>query len=61
MKKIVFIGSVDSSNQALKTLIKEEIPIQLVCSLNPEKAKNVSDYYPIHLTAKDMGIPYLFF
>ena len=60
MKKIVFIGSVDSSNQALKTLIKEEIPIQLVCSLNPEKAKNVSDYYPIHLTAKDMGIPYLF-
>lgn len=61
MKKIVFIGSVNSSNQALKTLIKEEIPIELVCSLNPEKANNVSDYYPIHLTAKDMGIPYLFF
>ena len=61
MKKIVFVGSVDSSDEALKTLIKENIQIDLVCSLNPEKAINVSDYCPIHQTAEKNNIPYLLF
>lgn len=61
MKKIVFIGSVDSSNVALKTLLEEHIHIDLVCSLSPEKARNVSDYCPIHQTAEENKIPYLLF
>lgn len=61
MKKIVFIGSVDSSDLALKTLIEEKAYISLVCSLNPEKAANVSDYCPIHKTAQVNGIEHILF
>lgn len=61
MKKIVFIGSVDSSDLALKTLIEEKVNISLVLSLNPDRAANVSDYCPIHKTAQAYNIPYLLF
>lgn len=61
MKKIVFIGSVDSSDLALRILIAEGIEISLVCSLCPEKAGNVSDYCPIHETAKNSGLQYVLF
>lgn len=61
MKKIVFIGSVDSSQAALQTLIDEGIQIELVCSLDERYSSKVSDYYPLHVTAGDNNIPYLKF
>lgn len=61
MKKIVFIGSVASSERALRILYEEHVYIALVCSLNREKANNVSDYYPLHKTANELGLPYLLF
>ena len=61
MNKTVFIGSVISSKVALETLIEKNIHIDLVCSLDEEASKNVSDYYPIHEIAKKHNIPYLKF
>lgn len=61
MKKIVFIGSVNSSQAALQTLIDEGIQIELVCSLDEKYLNKVSDYYPLHLTADENNIPYLKF
>lgn len=61
MRKTVFIGSVISSKYALETLIKNNVNLDLVCSLNEEAANNVSDYYPIHEIAEKHGIPFLKF
>mgnify|MGYP000559921301 CR=1 FL=1 len=61
MKKTVFIGSVISSKAALEALIESNIHIDLVCSLDEEASKNVSDYYPIHEIAEKHNIPYLKF
>jgi methionyl-tRNA formyltransferase len=61
MKKTVFIGSVLSSKIALETLIKNDIRVDLVCSLDEEVSKNVSDYFPIHEIAKENKLPYLKF
>lgn len=61
MKKTVFIGSVLSSKVALETLIKNDIKVDLVCSLDEEVSKNVSDYFPIHEIAKKNKLPYLKF
>lgn len=61
MKKTVFIGSVLSSKVALETLIKNEIKVDLVCSLDETVSKNVSDYFPIHEIAIENKIPYLKF
>lgn len=61
MKKTVFIGSVLSSKVALETLIKNDIKIDLVCSLDEKMSKNVSDYYPIHDIAIENELPYLKF
>jgi methionyl-tRNA formyltransferase len=61
MKKTVFIGSVLSSKVALETLIKNNIKVDLVCSLDEEVSKNVSDYFPIHEIAKENKLPYLKF
>lgn len=61
MKKVVFVGSVDSSDRALKTLIEQDVEIKLVCSLDPGCAANVSDYCPVHKTAESTGIPYVLF
>ena len=61
MKKTVFIGSVLSSKVALETLIKNDIKVDLVCSLDEEVSKNVSDYFPIHEIAKENKLPYLKF
>ncbi len=61
MKKTVFIGSVLSSKVALETLIKNDIKVDLVCSLDEEVSKNVSDYFPIHEIAKESKLPYLKF
>lgn len=61
MRKTVFIGSVVSSKVALETLIKNNIKVDLVCSLDEQSSKNVSDYYPIHEIAEKNGIKYLKF
>lgn len=61
MKKTVFIGSVLSSKVALETLIKNDIKVDLVCSLDEEVSRNVSDYFPIHEIAKENKLPYLKF
>lgn len=61
MKKTVFIGSVLSSKVALETLIENDIKVDLVCSLDEEVSKNVSDYFPIHEIAKENKLPYLKF
>lgn len=61
MKKTVFIGSVLSSKVALETLIENNIKLDLICSLDEEVSKNVSDYYPIHEIAIEKELPYLKF
>ena len=61
MKKTVFIGSVFSSKVALETLIDNNVAIDLVCSLDEEASKNVSDYFPIHNIAIKNNIPYIKF
>ena len=61
MKKTVFIGSVISSKIALETLIESNVSIDLVCSLDEEASKNVSDYYPIHEIAARNKVPYIKF
>ena len=61
MKKTVFIGSVLSSKVALQFLIKKGINIDLVCSLDEEASKNISDYYPIHNVAEENSLPYIKF
>ncbi|MBD7913303.1 formyltransferase family protein [Clostridium cibarium] len=61
MKKTVFIGSVISSKVALETLIKNGVSIDLVCSLDEEVSKNVSDYFPIHDIAEENDIPFIKF
>lgn len=61
MNKTVFIGSVISSKVALETLIDCNVHIDLVCSLDEEASKNVSDYYPIHEIAEKNRIPFIKF
>lgn len=61
MKKTVFIGSVISSRYALETLIESGVRLDLVCSLDEEASKNVSDYYPIHKIAEKHHIPFIKF
>jgi len=61
VKRTVFIGSVLSSKVALETLIQNNIKVDLVCSLDEEASKNVSDYYPIHEIAEANNLPYLKF
>ncbi len=61
MKKTLFIGSVLFSKFALETLIESGVNIDLVCSLDEEASKNVSDYYPIHEIAEKHSIPYIKF
>jgi methionyl-tRNA formyltransferase len=61
MNKTVFIGSVLSSKFALETIIKTGVKVDLVCSLDEDASKNVSDYYPIHEIAEKHDIPYLKF
>lgn len=61
MKKTVFIGSVLSSKVALETLIDNKIKVDLVCSLDEEVSRNVSDYYPIHEIAALNSIPIIKF
>jgi methionyl-tRNA formyltransferase len=61
MKKTVFIGSVISSKIALETLIKNNVNIGLVCSLDEDYSTQVSDYFPIHQIAEQNGIPYIKF
>jgi len=59
--KTVFIGSVMSSKVALETIIKNEIKIDLVCSLDENASGNVSDYFPIHEVAIANNIEYIKF
>ena len=61
MKKTVFIGSVISSKIALETLIESSVSIDLVCSLDEEASRNVSDYFPIHEIAVKNKVPYIKF
>lgn len=61
MKRTVFIGSVLSSKVALETLIQNNIKVDLICSLDEEVSKNVSDYYPIHEIAEANNLAYLKF
>lgn len=61
MKKTVFIGSVLSSKFALEALIESNVKLDLVCSLDEEASKNVSDYYPIHEIADKYNIPFIKF
>ncbi|MFZ3577505.1 formyltransferase family protein [Virgibacillus sp. DJP39] len=61
MYKTVFIGSVISSKVALETLIESNVKVDLVCSLDEEVSKNVSDYYPLHEIAAEYDIPFLKF
>ncbi|MBQ0036867.1 MAG: methionyl-tRNA formyltransferase [Firmicutes bacterium] len=56
--KTVLIGSVTTSKLLLETMIEMKFPISYVFSLDEQYSENVSDYCPIHLTAKDNNIPY---
>ena len=61
MKKTVFIGSVMSSKIALETIIDSGVCVNLVCGLDENYSKNVSDYYPIHEIAVENNIPFVKF
>lgn len=56
--KSVLIGSVTTSKKLLETMIEMKFPVSYVFSLGEEYSENVSDYDPIHLTAKNNNIPY---
>ncbi|XFA99104.1 formyltransferase family protein [Candidatus Izemoplasma sp. B36] len=59
--KTVVIGSVKSSQLILEGLLKNNINIDLVCSVSEKYSNNISGYVPIHETAKNNNIPYLKF
>ncbi len=56
--KFVLIGSVISSECALKIMIEKKVDIAMVFSLDEEASANVSTYRPIHELAEKNGIPY---
>lgn len=56
--KFVLIGSVRSSECALEIMIKKNINLQMVFSLDEAYSENVSTYRPIHELAEKNGIPY---
>ena len=56
--KSVLIGSVTTSRKLLETMIEMKFPVSYVFSLGEEYSKEVSDYDPIHITAKNNNIPY---
>lgn len=56
--KIVFIGSVSSSEVALKELINSDTDIEMVFSLDESVSENVSGYRPLHELAEENNIPY---
>ena len=56
--KFVLIGSVMSSECALEIMIKKNIDIQMVFSLDEAYSINVSTYRPIHKMAEKYGIPF---
>ncbi len=56
--KFVLIGSVISSECALKIMIEKNIDIEMVFSLDEEYSKNVSTYRPIHKLAEANNISF---
>lgn len=56
--KVVLIGSVCSSEHALDVMLKKDIDISMVFSLDEEYSKNVSGYVPIHKIAQENNVPY---
>ena len=50
-----------SSKIALETLIDSGVCVNLVCGLDENYSKNVSDYYPIHKIAVENNIPFVKF
>ena len=56
--KFVLIGSVISSECALEIMIKKNVDIAMVFSLDEECSNNVSTYRPIHKLAEKHDIPY---
>lgn len=57
MKNIV-IGAVNSTRFLLETMMKLNIDISYVFSLDDAVSENVSGYYPLHEFAKKNGIPF---
>lgn len=57
MKNIV-IGAVNSTRFLLETMMKLNIDISYVFSLDDVVSENVSGYYPLHEFAEKNGIPY---
>lgn len=56
--KTILIGSVTTSRLLLEAMIEMKFPISYVFSLDEQYSDDVSDYSPIHLTAKENNIPY---
>ena len=56
--KTILIGSVTTSRLLLEAMIEMKFPISYVFSLDEQYSEDVSDYSPIHLTAKENNIPY---
>ena len=56
--KIVFIGSVSSSEVVLKELINEKLDIKMVFALDESVSENVSGYRPIDVIAEKNNIPF---
>ncbi len=56
--KFVLIGSVISSECALKIMIEKKIDLAMVFSLDETASANVSTYRPIHELAEKNGVPY---
>lgn len=56
--KTILIGSVALTRKLLETMIEINFPINYVFSLGEEYSKDVSDYNPIHITAKNNNISY---
>jgi methionyl-tRNA formyltransferase len=60
MSKIVFVGAVELSYQALDELIKQDFKPDLVVTLHPDLSRRHSDFDDLGQLAQDHAIPVLF-
>ena len=58
---VVLFGSVKSSDIVLRVLAEEGLRPAKVYSLQPKPGQEISGYYPIHETARELGLPWEMF
>lgn len=56
--KTIVIGAVNSTKTLIEEMLRLDIPVNMVFSLDDAVSKDVSGYYPLHEYAANNGIPY---